>query len=234
MKVFLASCFISLGISGVVLASENPDDILRKADDIRCPAEDFVMNVSILDKKENKESKLEVFTKGQTKTLIKTLAPARDKGRNLLMLDESMWAWVPNLNRSVRVSLNQRLMGEAANGDISRMRWAGDYDVKIKSQDNTKWILDLVAKKKGLTYEKIQAHIEKSSYRPIKAFYLSLAGKPLKVAVFKEYKNLAGVERPSQIHIRDAKVRDKLTVIQIESIEKKSLPEAMFSQESLK
>lgn len=234
MKSFISSFILILGFSSVASASDNPNEILKKADDIRCPAEDFVMNVTILDKKENKESKLEVFTKGQTKTLIKTLAPARDKGRNLLMLDESMWAWVPNLNRSVRVSLNQRLMGEAANGDISRMRWAGDYDVKIKSEDKTKWVLDLVAKKKGLTYEKIQAHVEKSSYRPIKAFYLSLAGKPLKVAVFKDYKNLAGAQRPSQIQIRDANVRDKLTIIQIESIEKKSLPEAMFSQESLK
>ena len=43
---------------------------------------------------------------------------------------------MPSLKRAIRVSLSQKLMGEAANGDISRMRWYGDYNVKIEKQTN--------------------------------------------------------------------------------------------------
>ena len=42
-----------------------------------------------------------------------------------------IWVFIPNLKRSVRVGLSQKLTGQAANGDISRMRWSGDYTPKL-------------------------------------------------------------------------------------------------------
>src|SRR4051812_8253138 len=87
-------------------------EILEHADAIRNPSESFRMRAEV--KTGEDTSEFEVQTKGKDKTLVKTLAPSRDVGRNMLMLDENMWAYIPNLKRAVRIGLNQKLTGQAA------------------------------------------------------------------------------------------------------------------------
>ncbi len=213
-----------------VLAAENPEAILAKADAIRNPDDAFVMKVSVLSNDDDARL-FEVATKGREHTYVKTIEPARDKGRDLLMSEENMWAYVPNLKRAIRVNLSQKLTGQAANGDISRMRWADDYTAKLESETAGEWVLLLEAKKKGLTYEKIRAHVEKKTFRPLSAEYLTAQGKALKKASFTAYKPLAGRERPSEIHIEDAVRPDQKSTITITSMTVKALPESTFSLE---
>jgi outer membrane lipoprotein-sorting protein len=230
MKTFL----VSLGLVwfSTVSLAESPEAILKKADEVRNPAESFQMTVET-ENQDGESSKFEVKIKGSRKTLVKTLSPARDRGRNLLMIGEDMWAYVPNLKRSVRVALSQKLTGEAANGDISRMRWAGDYDVKLEKQDGKQWVLFLTADKKGLTYDKIRVWISKEGYRPMKAEYLSLSGDVLKNAKFDDYKMMEGAERPGTLIISDAKRKSQKTTITIVDIKKASFPDALFQESTL-
>ena len=46
----------------------------------------------------------QVSLQGSQKTYIKTLKPERDHDRDMLMVEESMWAYVPNLKRALRVN----------------------------------------------------------------------------------------------------------------------------------
>lgn len=209
-----------------------PEEILAKADDIRSPAEDFKMKVKVANS-DGGHSIFEVFIKGRDKTVVKTLSPARDKGRNMLMLGENMWAYVPNLKRTVRISLNQKLSGEAANGDISRMRWSGDYTPKLKSHDTDAWELDLIATRKGLTYERLEVRVQKGTFRPLTARFMTKSGTVLKICEFKDYKALAGVERPSQMQIQDAKRSNLSSLLTIEEMSQVSLNDSMFSQNNL-
>ena len=202
--------------------------ILRQADAIRNPEADFQMLVAI-DSAGGDKSEFKVMTKGNSRTIVETIAPRRDKGRDLLMVDENMWVFIPNLKRAVRVSLSQKLTGEAANGDISRMRWADDYTAKIISSDKGSWTLMLEANKKGLTYEKIEASIQKGSYRPLKASYLTKSGKVLKNAEFGAYKQMAGKIRPSEIFIKDAIREDRFSKIVIKEMAVKSIPASKFN-----
>jgi len=213
--------------------SLSAEDVLRKADEVRCPSESYFMEVDVISKGQDDVVKLEVFTKGRDKTRVNTIAPARDKGRSMVMVNEDMWAYVPNLKRTVRVALNQKLTGQAANGDVSRMRWWGDYTAVFESQDNKNWVLMLTASKKGLTYEKLRVWVEKNTFRPVKAEYLSLAGMILKNAQFSAYKQIAGAVRPTEILIQDAKNQDESSVIRILKLEPKESSDAMFNQNSL-
>jgi outer membrane lipoprotein-sorting protein len=221
--------------SSAFAADLAPEQILKKADDIRNPADSFFMKVQILNPSNPDDSSThEVSLKGKDKTLTKTVAPARDRGRNMLMLGEEMWAYVPNLNRAVRVSLNQKLNGQAANGDITRTRWAGDYSTKIESQSASEWTLFLEANKKGLTYDKIRVWLSKADFKPLRAEYLSLSGKVLKKVTYQNYKNLAGGMRPSEILIQDAVRTDEKSLIKIISMEVRSFPDSLFNQNNLK
>ena len=217
-----------LGQSSWVLGEIGVATILKEADGIRNPKEDFQMLVAI-SSSDGGEGEFKVMTKGNNRTIVETLAPRRDKGRDLLMVDENMWVFIPKLKRAVRVSLSQKLSGEAANGDISRMRWANDYTAKIVNSDEKTWTLMLEANKKGLTYEKIKAFIEKGSFRPLKASYLTKSGKVLKNAEFKDYIPLAGKVRPSKILITDAIKKERSSTIVIKQMAVKSLPASKFN-----
>lgn len=222
-----------LGFLATLAGAQDYTKIIQEADRIRNPDDSFVMKVEVKNSGDDGASAFEVYTKGTDKTLIKTLAPKRDLGRDLLMVEENMWAYVPNLKRSVRVSLNQKLSGQAANGDISRMRWAGDYDVALEKEEKKQWVLKLIAKKKGLTYERIRAVIEKSSGRPVSAEYLSLSDQVLKKARFLDYRNLAGRERPSKIEIIDAKNSNQGSEIIITDMKTQSIPDSYFQTNRL-
>lgn len=221
--------FLLVGITPAAFAV-SPNEILQAADDIRNPAESFFMRVSVSGKDGN--SVFEVFTKGKDKTLIRTVAPLRDVGRDLLMLEENMWAYIPNLKRAVRVSLNQKLTGQTANGDIARMRWFGDYSAKIEKETSEFWQLKLSASKKGLTYESLRAFVEKSTFRPLKAEYLSSSDVLLKTATFEGYKSMAGKMRPTVIKITSGNSADAST-IEISKMESRNLPANLFFQDTL-
>lgn len=230
MRVLVAPAMAVLlvlsSVSGFA-AGFDAQEVLKRVDEVRNPAESYRMRVRIGD------SAFEVLLDGNSKTLVKTLEPARDQGRDMLMLGEEMWAYIPNLKRAVRVSLSQKLTGQAANGDISRMRWSGDYSPKIESESPESWVLLLTASKKGLTYEKIRVTVEKKTFHPLSAEYLTSAAKPLKRASFGAFKMIAGRIRPTELSIQSAVNQSDQSKIVVESMDKKSFPSAQFNPQRL-
>lgn len=213
-----------------LMASEN---LLRLIDDYRNPSESYSMIVTIKSTKEKEDSKFEVLLKGNNKTLIKVLAPKKNLKRNMLMIDQNMWVYIPNIKRAVRVSLNQKLTGEAANGDIARMRWDGDYKYKIVDQDNKIITLYLEALKNDLTYSKLKVYVEAKTYKPIKAEFLSLSDKILKVAEYTNYEMVLGRERPMKMIITDYLQKDKSSELYFSNLKIQNFPDSLFQEKSL-
>lgn len=225
---------LSLLFATHAFAGESPESIIKKVDDIRNPAaESYSMKVEISDVGSSTRYVYDVSLSGNTKTLIKTLEPTREQGRNFLMLDEDMWAYLPNLGRAVRVSLSQKLTGQAANGDISRMRWSGDYTSTIEKETPKEWVLFLTANKKGLTYEKMRVWVDKSNYHPMHAEFLATSGKPLKNAVYQGYKMMSGKVRPTQILIQDANRPTDQSKLTILNMTPKTFSASLFNPKSM-
>ena len=224
---------LALFISTSAFANLDPKEILKKVDEVRNPSESYFMDVRIKSTSEKEDSTFNVSLKGNSKTFIKVLGPKKLMGRNMLMVDENMWVYVPNLKRAVRVPLSQKLIGEAANGDISRMRWSGDYDVMVEKEDSKMWTLLLKENKKGLTYTRIRVTVEKANFHPMIAEFQTSEGKVLKTAEYKNYKNLAGKERPSVIHIVDALKASNASDVIIEKMTVRNMPDSMFTERNL-
>lgn len=224
--------FFSISLWSFAASALTAEEILKNTDNIRNPSSSFVMNVKV--QTPERDSEFLVYTKGNEKTLIKTMVPTKDKGRNMLMLGTDMWLYLPNLNNAVRVALSQRLTGEVSNGDLSRMRWYKDYNVTLVKEDSEKWLLHLTESRKGLTYSQINVYVEKKTYRPLTAEYMGPSGKKLKLATFDQYKKLAGEVRPSRITIQDAVETKKKSVLEIQTMEVKELPDSLFTKERLR
>ncbi|MCX6127907.1 MAG: outer membrane lipoprotein-sorting protein [Proteobacteria bacterium] len=228
MKLIILFCLAWANLG----KAQTADEILKKADEIRAPSESYRMEVTV-DSSDQSQFRFEIKIGGKESSLIRTLSPSREVGKNFLMIHEDMWAYVPNIKRSLRVALNQKLTGQAANGDISRMTWVGDYTPTLEAQNAESWTLLLKAQRRGLTYDGIRIWVNKANFRPINGEYLTMQGKVLKRVEFTEYKEIAGNTRPTKIIIKNAERNDEVSVLKIIEMEKASFPSTLFTQNNL-
>ncbi len=206
------------------------DLLLKLADDVRNPSEVYKMKIGV--KTSSTDQVFEVFLKGKDKTLVIVKSPAKDRGRNMLMLDRDFHAYIPNLKKSVRLSLAQKMSGEISNGDIARTRWHGDYTAKLEREEGDESVIFLEGTKPMLTYSKIRLWVHGTSGRPSRAEFLGLDGKTvLKRAKYTGYKTIAGSLRPTELIIEDVTGKSSsITILEMNSAE---LPDSLFTTQSL-
>jgi outer membrane lipoprotein-sorting protein len=93
--------------------AETPNEMIRKSDKLRSFDTDisFVAEVQDFKGANVQTSKYKVFNKGTKMSLVETIFPERQTGRKLLMKDEDLWLFTPDIKRPTRVSMQQRLTG---------------------------------------------------------------------------------------------------------------------------
>lgn len=215
--------------------------ILEYADEIRAPQADYRVTARIISKKPGKEDKIavyEILMKGKDKTIIKTLEPAVDRGTSLLMLRYDLWAFLQNISKPLRISLQQRLFGEAANGDIARANFSGDYDPVLKDTVTIKgqkfYLLELTAKDERVTYHKVNLWVMVDIYYPLKAEFYAFSGKLLKICYYTKYEMLLDKMRPTRIVLDNPLVEGKKTIIDYSNMALDNFPDRMFTKNYLK
>ncbi len=231
---------LAVGVfSGIkpVEAALTPAAILEKAEAIRMPGGDSRVETHVVSTRPDghrDEASYEVLLKGRDRTLIKTLSPAIDRGTSLLLLAHDLWVFLPNVSKPVRVSLQQRLIGEVANGDLARANFIGDYSPKLIENKRTFYCLLLTAKSENVTYGQVKLWIHKTSFRPMRAAFYAASGRILKVGSYEDYKSFQGIMRPSRLVFTDAVEKGKQSTILYSEIARESFPEKLFSKDYLK
>jgi negative regulator of sigma E activity len=170
-------------------------------------------------------------------SLATFVAPAKVKGRMVLMRERNMWFIKPGLKKPIPISPRQKLIGGASNGDIATTDYAGDYDIAQVEDgrvgDEDCYLMELVAKNTKVTYAKIRYWISKATHVGIKAEYFTVSGKVFKTATF-EYDNqvqIDGKPHPfvSKMTIVDAVASDNVTVMTYGKIRVRSISAATFN-----
>lgn len=168
-------------------------------------------------------------------SLAETLEPVRFKGSKLLQVARNMWLTRPGLAKPVPISPRQRMSGQAANGDIAATNYAGDYDARLDGNESLAGeachVLDLSAKHKRATYDRIRYWVSVRRGVGLKAEFYSVSGKLLKTARF-DYGNtieFEGKRMPfvSRMVIRDALV-DAETTMEFGTVKVKRIAAAEF------
>lgn len=135
---------------------------------------------------------LDVQSKGGN-SLVTFTDPPNSRGTRILMRERNMWFMSPNARQAVPISPRQRLLGEAANGDITTTDFARDYqptlrDGSVEVNGEACHVIDLEAKVADATYERITYYVSVKERTGVRAEYKAKSGKLLKVADF-EYDN---------------------------------------------
>jgi outer membrane lipoprotein-sorting protein len=217
------------------------DEILLKADEVRNPQLDFTTSAKVTSFKPNQEPAIatyEVMIKGRNRTVIKTISPPVDKGRVLLMLDKDLWAFLPEVSKPLRISFQERLLGEVANGDIARVNFTGDYTPEIIREEEIEgknyYVLGLAAKSDDITYSRAILWVEKETFYPLKAEFYAVSGLILKTCSYESYKELSGRLRPTQLVMSDPIRKGQKSIIEYDNMQVGELPEKYFTKDYMK
>lgn len=173
---------------------------------------------------------------------VEATSPAKNKGEVFLFNDRQMWFFKPSLKKPVSISARQRLVGQAANGDIATTHYARDYSPTIEriEEDPTQgkvYVLMLTAKTKNLTYDKIRYWVSEKTKLAFKAEFLTLQGKTFKIGTMKYGNKLAvdGQSTPfvSELTIVDAKNPANKSIIKYDAIQTVVAPASLFNVNNL-
>jgi outer membrane lipoprotein-sorting protein len=236
---FLFSLFVlfPLHLWGV----EGANEIVAKADAIRAPGGSYTFDATVIsfdgDSKKG-ENGYKAYVKDLDHTLLQFLSPASEKGKSMIMLQDDIWIYLPNVRKPVRVPLKQRLLGEVAIGDMTRANFSHDYDATLAGEEEAQgkacYVLDLVAKSPDKTYNKVKYWVAKEDFRPVKAEYFAVSGKSLKVAIWKEFTIQTGSLRPSVIEYQDSLNKDKKSLLKFADMTVKKLEDKMFTKDYMR
>ncbi len=236
--LLISTVLISASLS---FAALTPEEIIKNVDEVRSPQMDYVTTVQVKNfsaSGEGQSSTFEVLVKGSEKTVIKTILPEVERGRVLLMRDNNLWAFFPNVSKPLRLSMQERLTGQVSNGDIARVNLSGDYTPTLlrteKIGEKEYFVVELVAKTPEVTYGKVLLWAQTDNYQPLKAEFYAFSGRLLKHCSYEDYTMLAGAMRPSRLVLEDPITKGKKSVITYDSITPEELPEKYFLKDYMK
>jgi hypothetical protein len=234
----LLACW-ALPLVTAAQAPPSPDSLLRDADRARGGlATGITWNVTVDTEEEGeKKSRAFVVKARADDALVEAVAPARYKGEIMLFNDRTIWYVKPGLRKPVSISARQRLLGDAANGDIASTNYARDYDATHAGEDDVAgdatWRLELKARAKTVTYDRIRYWVSKKRHLGLKAEFLTVGGDVFKTAAF-DYGNTMNAgngtfEFVSRMTIKDATGAGTITTISFGSPRPETHPVSMFN-----
>jgi outer membrane lipoprotein-sorting protein len=224
--------FAAVSAAGAAWAGEG-DEIMRRMDSAMA-FEECEMRLSFEDLKASGSSRklgADVWYAKAAGTLIVFSAPAREKGKRMLMIGDSMWMSVPGVSRAVRLSGKDAFMGTSfSNDDIMNFDKADDYSASVVASDAESWTLDLVASKKSLPYQRARVVVGRD-YLPRSQELFLLSGELSKTIVFSDPRDFASKRRPATMRIVDAMAKGAATIVRFESIVERHVDSSRLSPE---
>jgi hypothetical protein len=209
-------------------------EMLRKADQSRGNLEGITWTVIAADKR-SESMTFDVKARGFD-FLGENVAPPRDRGNKVLMVNGNMWFYKPGLSKPVPISQRQRLMGNVAYGDIAATNYADDYEAAPLPDEAVNgelcYVFDLKSKNNNTPYDRIKYWISKERVVGVQAEYLTVSGKKVKSAIMESANTVRidGRVRPfiSKITIYDELLSQNVSTLTLTKPTFRKLPSYVF------
>jgi outer membrane lipoprotein-sorting protein len=230
-SVFVLALIFGMNFPVDSSALETANELLKRVDSKLMPESYEAYRRLINEEPNGKKKEYTFFTlkKGTDKVALLYLAPASEKGRSTLRLGENMWLFIPNVNKPVRITSLQSVVGGVFNNaDIMAVEYSAEYDAEYDSETSKERILNLKAKNKTVTYDKLKMWITKNGEYLRKVECYGSSGVLIKTLEFKDDKSFGGgIFRPSVIETHSPLYKDYRSTIIYEKIRAKKIqPEA--------
>lgn len=231
-------------------SQSDAQQILAASDAIRNPARSFGLTNTLIEYHNGREtdsSTLQIYAKadqasGQYRNLIRFAAPARDADKLMLKNGNDLWFYDPSSQASVRISPRQRLLGQAANGDVVTVNFAKDYRASLAGEEDVEdgervlrhcHKLELTAVSGDVTYNRVELWVDSDNNRPTKAKFYAESGQLLKTAYYRRYQRELSVDRPTETVIIDGLDRQWVTIMRYSDYAWREVPDSWLQRDYL-
>ena len=251
LKRVLASVLL-LTLAGLAPAATPPkaQDILAASDAVRNPAQPFGLLTRLVEYRNGKETanmSLAIYAKaeasgGQFRNLVRFVTPVRDANKLMLKSGNDLWFYDPASKASIRMSPQQRLLGQAANGDVVTVNLAQDYQATLAGEEDIQdgarkprhcYKLALAATSPDVTYHRIELWVDTATKQPVKGKYYSESDRLLKTAYYRKVEKQLGADRPTETVIIDGLDPNWVTVMRYSDWVWRDVPEAWLQRDYL-
>jgi hypothetical protein len=184
----------------------------------------------------DKERRYTVLLQPGHRSLVLMRSPA-EAGQKVLMLGDDFWLLMPGSQRPMRITPMQKLLGDAATGDIATLSWSEDYaGSRIGGEERCGegsaarpcLHLSLKATRPGVTYPRIELWLGATRHEPLRADLYVLSDKLAKQARFV----FDRADKPTQVdamELVDQLSRGKVTQVRYLSRRPRQIPETWMN-----
>lgn len=234
----------------ITFAAPDAQQVLAASDAIRNPPTPFSITITLTEFQNGKQvdsNTLVGYSRpqpqgGQYASLIRFVLPTRDAGKLMLKNGNDLWFYDPTTKASVRLSPQQRLMGQASNGDVVTVNFAKDYQATLAGEEEIKdgerrqrraYKLALKATAPDATYAAIELWVDAENSRPLKGRFFADSGRLLKTAYYRRFEPQLGAERPTETVIIDGLNPQSVTIMRFSDYAARNIPDAWLQPDYL-
>jgi len=184
------------------------------------------------------------YSVGETKSFTEYLSPAREQGTKMLKLEDQLWIYSPDTDRTIQISghmLRQSVMGS----DLSYEDMMDDrklqeiYDAKVTGEENFKgrrcYRLQLEAKVEDASYQSQQLWVDAERFIPLKQQMYAKGGKLLKQVILSKVEKVQDRWFPMKMVYKDMLKEGDGTEFNVTSIRfNQDIPEYIFTKAALR
>ncbi len=160
------------------LAADRADELIRRVED-NLNGSTAVMELTMVVKntRTKRTMKMKSYSVGNEKSFIKILYPGKDRGITFLKINNSMWQYVPRIEKTIKIPASMMLqswMGsDFSNDDLIReSSLSRDYSTDIIGETEQEYRLELLPREEAaVVWGKIIMTVTKAYYLPVLVSY---------------------------------------------------------------
>ena len=242
---------VAVGLwAGAALAADAPAvmtarEILDRVDDLyRGDSSHGRILMKIVTAHWSREMSLEFWSQGRENTLIRILAPQKEKGTATLRAGHNIWNYLPKVNQVIKIPssmMGVSWMGSHFTNDdfVKQSRMTKDFDYEetfagVRDGTNVTEITCLPKPKAAVVWGKIVVTARRDDWAPLAVAYFDEEMKPARTLTFGEFQRVGERFLPSLARMAPADHPEEVTELRyVEVTFNPSLPPDLFTLRSL-
>ncbi len=226
------------------LLAQSAQEIIQKVEDnLRGESAQMELSMIVHTSRGKRTMKMQSYSVGDEKSFIKILYPLKDRGITFLKIDDTMWQYVPRIERIIKIPASMMLqswMGSDFSNDdlVKESSIAEDYRQKLLASDAESYTLELLPKEQAaVVWGRLQMRVSKKYFLPTEVKYYDEKGTLIRILSYKEVKKLGDRFYPTywvMLPQTEEKKGRKTEVIVKDATFNEAIDPAYFTKRALK
>jgi outer membrane lipoprotein-sorting protein len=229
------------------LFAQNPtaEEILRKIDENMFSGSTKSVSQMVIHGRRSSRTVSSInYSQGSERSFSEYTSPPREKGTKMLKLEDNLWIYDPNTDRTVQISgnmLKQSVMGSDLSYEdfMEEQKLTETYKAQITGEtaylERECWILQLTAMKEDAAYYKKMYNVDKERFLPLYEEWYAKNERLLKSVKVLESMQVGKRWYPKKAVFKDELKEGRGTEFIIDSIDfEVKIPEFIFSRAALR